>query len=81
LPKPRPASKLPAPTKAAPKPKAEPVRRSPADRSRLDAAEAALRELEDKRKREEADFRRQLKELGAKQTEAQQAYLKSRKGI
>jgi hypothetical protein len=50
-----------------------------ANRSRLDAAEAALRELEDKRKREEADFRRQLKELGAKQTEAQQAYVDSRK--
>jgi hypothetical protein len=79
LPKPPTASKRPAPTKAAPKPKAEPVRRPPADRSRLDAAEAALRELEDKRKREEADFRRQLKELRAKQTEAQQAYVDSRK--
>src|SRR3954468_1496653 len=41
---------------AKPKPKAEPVRRPPADRSRLDAAEAALGELDDRRKQEETDL-------------------------
>ena len=57
----------------------EPLRRPPADRSKLDAAEAALRELEDKRKWEEADFHRQLAELRAKQMVAQQAYVELRK--
>ena len=63
----------------APKPKPEPVRRPPADRSRLDAAEAALRELDDGRKREEADLRRQQEELDAKRTAAQEAYVEARK--
>ena len=43
-PKAPPASTRPPPSKA--KPKAEPVRRPPADRSRLDTAEAALGELD-----------------------------------
>ena len=55
LPAAMPALKRPAPKTA--KPKAEPVRRPPADRSRLDAAQAALAELDDRRKREEADLR------------------------
>src|ERR1700761_4096261 len=65
-PKATPASTRPPPSKA--KPKAEPVRRPLADRSRLDAAEAALGELDDRRKREEADLRRQQEELDAKRT-------------
>src|SRR3954465_12550279 len=59
---------------AKPKPKAEPVRRPPADRSRLDAAEAALGELDDRRKQEETDLRRQREELEAKRLAAQQTY-------
>ena len=65
--------------KAVPKPKTEPVRRPPANRSRLDAAEATLRELDDRRKREEADLRRQQEELDAKRTAAQQHYVEARK--
>jgi hypothetical protein len=79
LPKAMPTSKRPAPKKAMPKPKAEPVRRPPADRSRLDAAEAALGELDDRRKREEADLRRQQEELDGKRTAAQQSYVEARK--
>lgn len=76
-PKATPASTRPPPSKA--KPKAEPVRRPPADRSRLDAAEAALGELDDRRKREEADLRRQQEELDAKRTAAQQSHVDARK--
>jgi hypothetical protein len=76
-PKATPASTRPLPSKA--KPKAEPVRRPPADRSKLDAAEAALGELDDRRKREEADLRRQQEELDAKRTAAQQRYVDARK--
>jgi hypothetical protein len=79
LPQPTPASKRPAPTKDMPKPKAEPDRRPSADRSRLDAAEATLGELDDRRKREEADLRRQQEELDAKRTAAQQSYVEARK--
>ena len=77
LPAAMPALKRPAPTTA--KPKAEPVRRPPADRSRLDAAEAALAELDDRRKREEADLRRKQEELDATRTAAQQSYVEARK--
>jgi hypothetical protein len=77
LPKIPPASIRPPPSKA--KPKAEPVRRPPADRSRLDAAEAALGELDARRKREEADLRRQQEELDAKRMAAQQSYVDARK--
>jgi hypothetical protein len=76
-PKATPASTRPPPSKM--KPKAEPVQRPPADRSRLDAAEAALGELDDRRKREEADLRRQQEELDAKRTAAQQRYVDARK--
>ena len=78
LPKGVPASKSPA-SKAKPKPKPEPVRRPPADRSRLNAAEAALGSLDDQRKREEADLRRQQEELDAKRAAAQESYVDARK--
>ena len=61
------------------KPKADPVRRPPADRSKLDAAEAALRDVDERRKREEGDFRRQQEELDAERTAAQDAYVEARK--
>jgi hypothetical protein len=77
LPKATSALTRPPPSKA--KPKAEPVRRPPVDRSRLDAAEAALGELDDRRKREEAELRRQQEELDAKRTAAQQNYVDARK--
>ena len=77
LPAAMPALKRPAPTTA--KPKAEPVRRPPADRSRLDAAQAALAELDDRRKREEADLCRKQEELDATRTAAQQSYVEARK--
>lgn len=79
LPQPTPGSKKPAPKKAVPKPNTEPVRKPPANRSRLDAAEATLRELDDRRKREEADLRRQQEELDAKRTAARQHYVEARK--
>jgi hypothetical protein len=78
-PQPTVATKRPAPKKAMAKPKAEPVRKPPADRSRLDAAEAALRELDDRRKQEEANLRRQQEGLDAKRTAAQQSYVEARR--
>jgi hypothetical protein len=59
-------------------PKAQPAR-PPADRSALDAAEAALRELDERRKREEADFRRRLDHLKAEELKAQDEYVQARK--
>ncbi len=55
------------------------AKKPPADRNPLDAAEAALRRLEDARKREEADFRRRQDELDAAKTKAQCAYVEARK--
>lgn len=60
-------------------PKAEPKRRRPADRSRLDAAEAALRELDEGRKVQEAEFKREQEELDNKKSAAQNAYVQARK--
>ena len=71
-----------APKRAAGK---APVRRkSPAparpapDRSRLDAAEQALRALETRRKGEETDLRREQVALDARRQSAQRAYAKAR---
>lgn len=50
-----------------------------ADRSSLEAAEAALVRLNDARKREEAAFRQEANELEARQTAAQKAYVKAHK--
>jgi outer membrane biosynthesis protein TonB len=72
-----------SPPKAQPqpkqKPKPPPARKPPPDRSRLDAAEAALQKLEEQRVREEADLRRQQEELDAKREAAQQSYIEARK--
>jgi hypothetical protein len=77
LPKAMPASTSPRPSRE--KPKRELIKRRPADRSRLNAAEAALGELDDERKREEADLRRRQEALDAKRTAAQQSYVEARK--
>jgi hypothetical protein len=79
---------LPKPPKAAkrteaPKPKAKPQRQTPSrplpDRSKLDAAEAALRKVDDRRKAEEAALEREADGLEARRTKAQQAYVDARK--
>jgi len=63
----------------APKAGSAKARKPPADRSALDAAEAALRRFDDDRKREEADFRRRQEELDDAKAAAQQAYVAGRK--
>jgi flagellar motility protein MotE (MotC chaperone) len=56
------------------------VRQQPAaDRSKLDKVEAELQNLEERRKAEEAEFRRQQKELERRQEAAQDAYVKEKK--
>jgi hypothetical protein len=69
----------PAKTKVAPTLKQPPKPRPPADRSKLDAAEAALRNLDDRRKAQEAGLRAEEEALEAKRSKAQQAYVKARK--
>ena len=61
-----------------PKPKPQPVR-PPPDRSKLDAAEAVLQQLDKQHLREEADLRRQQEELERKMAVTQQSYLEARK--
>ncbi len=72
-----------APKKARPKPvaKSKPgaPAKPPADRSKLDAAERALRALDDRRKALEADLRREEDELEARKAAAQAAYVEARK--
>lgn len=72
-----------APKKPAPKPavKAKPSApaRPPADRSKLDAAEKALGELDESRKREEAGFRWEAEDLETRRAAAQSAYVEARK--
>ena len=72
-----------APKRAAAKPEAKakpaPPSKPPADRRALDAAEAALRQLDDARTREEADLRERQERLDAEKAEAQSAYVKGRK--
>ncbi|MEW5683905.1 MAG: hypothetical protein AB1942_03195 [Pseudomonadota bacterium] len=72
-----------APKKAAPKAKAKakPVAppKPPADRSKLDAAEKALKDLDESRKREEARLRREAEAFEARRMEAQAAYVEARK--
>jgi hypothetical protein len=55
--------------------KAEP----PPDRSALDAAESALKTLNETRAKEEADFSRRFEELHREQDEARQSFVKARK--
>jgi hypothetical protein len=76
--------KVPAAPKAAvvkPAAKSKPPKpvRPPADRSKLDAAEAALGTLDDTRKREEAEFRRDAEDLEARRMAAQATYVEARK--
>jgi hypothetical protein len=54
-------------------------RKPPADRSALDACEAALKALDDARTREEAGFRRRRDDLDADIAAAQIAYVRARK--
>ena len=72
-----------APKRASAKPLAKsklaPAPKPPADRSALDAAEAALHQLDDARKREEADLRRRQAELDEAKATAQAAYVDGRK--
>ena len=72
---PRKAQSSPAATE---KRKAPPTK-PPADRRALDAAGAAVRELDERRKREEADFRQRLEDLKAEQLKAQDDYVRARK--
>jgi hypothetical protein len=68
------------PAKAAPiKRKADAAVAPSADRSKLDAAELAVRELDEARKREEARLRRKQEELETEVSEAQSAYVEHRK--
>lgn len=73
----------PAPRKTAAKPPARPKPEAPvrpaADRSKLDAAEKALRALDEGRKREEAKLREAEAELAARKAAAQEAYVDARK--
>lgn len=72
--------KLPdAPEKPTSQRKPPPQPQSAADRSKLNAAETALRELDQRRKREEAGFRRDAEALQARRTAAQEAYVQARK--
>lgn len=59
--------------------KAQPAPEPEPDRSALDAAEAALKELEDARKREEAKFDREQAVLDTARAAAQSAYVARRK--
>jgi len=76
---PEPASPTGSQQKQKPEPKPLPIRKPPPDRSRLDAAEAALGELDNRRKQEEADLRRQQEELDRRRAAAQQTYVEARK--
>lgn len=72
-----------APKSRKAKPTAEPrpaeAEAPPADRSALDAAEQALRKLDEARKRQEAGFRSRQEELDEEVQAAQAAYVKQRK--
>ncbi len=69
----RPAAKSVATPRSAQPPK------PPADRSRLDGAEAKLRKVDEARKVEEADFRRREAELEKAREAAQVRYVAARK--
>ncbi len=72
-----PKAEKPKPEKPAKK-SAKPVP-PPADRTQLDQAEQRLRDLADKRRREEDRFKRRLENIQAEQAEAQRAYVAERK--
>jgi type IV secretory pathway VirB10-like protein len=64
---------------AAPAPEPAVPPKPPADRSRLDAAEKALKTLDVRRKREEAKLRQEADALEARREAAQDAYVAARK--
>lgn len=72
-----------APKRAAVSPAVKPKPARPpgptADRSKLDAAEKALAQLDERRKREEAGFRREAEGLEARREVAQSGYVEARK--
>jgi len=68
-----------APAKRPEKPKASASPKPAADRSKLDAAEKALRALDEQRKGEEADLRREQEAFEARREAAQSAYVDARK--
>ena len=74
------APKKPA-MKAVPKKPAKPAEpvKPKADRRRLDAAEAALKAVDDARKAEEAEFRRRQEQLEREAAAAQASYVDARK--
>lgn len=61
------------------KAKPAPAPRPAADRSKLEAAEKALRDLDEGRKREEAQLRREAEALETRRMAAQAAYVEARK--
>ena len=75
------APKKPAAKRAVKSAPVEPAAppRPPADRSKLDTAEQVLAQLDERRKREEADFRTEAEDLEARRTVAQSAYVEGRK--
>lgn len=66
-------------SRALPKVRPAPPAKPPADRSQLDAAERALAALDEDRKRQEADFRREAAALERRRMAAQDAYVEARK--
>jgi hypothetical protein len=78
-------SKIPDAPKRAAKPQTKGVLsaapRPPADRSKLDSAEAALRALDERWKQEEAGFRREAEALEMRRRVAQEAYMNARKAV
>src|ERR1700761_236263 len=79
LPKVPAGAKRTATSKLAPKPAPEPPPKPAADRSAIDAAEAALKKVDDARKKEEARLDREQEELDAKVAKAQSNYVSNRK--
>jgi hypothetical protein len=73
------APKRRPPAKSAAKAKPEPLKRPPADRTALDAAEAALRTLDEDRRTEDAALRHQQEALDMKKSAAQADYVVRRK--
>ena len=79
LPKVPAAPKKPAPIPAAKATAPAAPTKRPADRTTLDAAEKSLRAVDERRKAEEADLRREVEALETRKAEAQAAYVKARK--
>lgn len=75
----RPKIKRVGKTVGRPRGELAPARQPPADRSSLEAAEAALRDLDESQKRKEADFRQAAEALEARRMAAQSAYADARK--